>query len=110
MSESRSTRIMLAVILLGWLSLGLPAAALAGDAATLVFTSGQVVRIDNGYGAIVTAMSKLNRDSQAHSIVDLNIGGGSFLLNVAEVVIVCRDDCSSLKVVDMRDPARTPAR
>lgn len=86
------------------------AAARAGEAATLVFRSGQVVYLDNGYGAIVAAMSKLNHDSQAHNIVDLNIGGGSFLLNVAEVVIVCRDNCPSLTVQDMRDPARGPAR
>jgi hypothetical protein len=86
------------------------APALAGEAATIVFRSGQVVRINDGYSTVIAAMSKLNTASQAHSIVNLNIGGGSFLLNVAEAVIVCRDHCPSLEVVDVRDPARTPTR
>ena len=33
----------------------------------------------------------------------LDIGGGSLLLNVAEAVIVRRDHCPSLDVVDVRD-------
>jgi hypothetical protein len=82
--------------------------ALAADAATIVFNSGQRVYINNGYGQIVTAMKQLNARSQDHQIVDLNIEGGSFLLNVAEVVIVCRDRCTSLEVVDFRDPSRAP--
>jgi hypothetical protein len=85
-----------------------PASALAADAATIVFNSGQRVYINNGYGQIVTAMKQLNARSQDHQIVDLNIEGGSFLLNVAEVVIVCRDRCTSLEVVDFRDPSRAP--
>ncbi len=86
------------------------ASALAGEAATIVFRSGQVVRIEDGYSAVVAAMSKLDGGSASHRIVNLNIGGGSFLLNVAEAVIVCRDHCPSLQVVDVRDPARTPTR
>ena len=97
-------------LLLATALLGVPLPALAGEAATIVFRSGQVVRINDGYNAVVAAMSKLNASSQAHSIVNLNIGGGSFLLNVAEAVIVCRDHCPSLEIVDVRDPARTPTR
>jgi hypothetical protein len=89
---------------------GAAAPAFAGEAATIVFRSGQVVRINDGYSVVVAAMAKLNASNQTHSIVNLNIGGGSFLLNVAEAVIVCRDHCPSLEVVDVRDPARTPTR
>ena len=89
---------------------GVAAPAFAGEAATVVFRSGQVVRINDGYSVVVAAMSKLHGSNQTHSIVTLNIGGGSFLLNVAEAVIVCRDHCPSLEVVDVRDPARTPTR
>jgi hypothetical protein len=83
------------------------AAAHAGDGATLVFESGQLVRLNNGYGAILSAMKNLNDTNQKHRIVELNLEGNSFLLNVAEVVIVCRDRCSSLEVQDLRDPARS---
>lgn len=81
--------------------------AFAADAATLIFKSGQVVKINDGFKDIVAAMKDLNNKSQDHHVVQLDIGGGTFLLNVAEVVIVCRDDCKGLDVVDRRDPARS---
>jgi hypothetical protein len=84
----------------------LPISAFAADAATLIFRSGQRVYVDDGFRLIVDAMKSLNEKSQDHKVVELNIGGGSFLLNVAEVVIVCRDKCVSLQVIDTRDPAR----
>jgi hypothetical protein len=83
-----------------------PSELFAADAATIIFRSGQRVLIDDGYRAIVEAMKDLNSKSQDHKVVELTIGGGGFLLNVAEVVIVCRDSCGSLQVVDTRDPAR----
>lgn len=84
----------------------LPSEAFAGDKATLVFKSGLVVTIDDGFRQVIEAMKQLNAKSQDHHIVQLEIGGGSFLLNVAEVVIACRDDCSTLQIVDKRDTAR----
>ena len=78
--------------------------AFAGDAVTLVFKSGQVVTINNGYQEIVNQMKTKSTQNQ---LIDLDIGGGTFLLNVSEVVIVCRDDCRSLKIVHQLDPARS---
>lgn len=89
-------------------ALAIPATARAGDGATIVFASGLRAYINNGYGVLVQQMKQLQ--SQDHQIVELNIEGGSFLLDVAQVVIVCRDRCTSLEVVDFRDPARTPHR
>ncbi|RIL11148.1 MAG: hypothetical protein DCC75_02935 [Proteobacteria bacterium] len=91
-------------------TLGLVAPAWAGDKATIVFESGQVVTIDDGYRQIIDAMKKLDGQNVEHRIVEFQIGGGSFLLNVAEVVIVCRDNCSSLTVVHQLDPKRGAAR
>ena len=84
----------------------LPGTALAGDAATIHFKSGHVVIIDDGFKDIVEAMRGLNSSSSDHKIVKLDLQGGSFLLNVAEVVIVCRDSCRGLTTVDTRDAAR----
>ena len=81
----------------------------AGDAATVVFRSGQVVMIGDGYRQLVDAMKSLDGKSGDYKIVELSIGGGSFLLNMAEVVIVCRDDCRSLIVRHQLDPARSKA-
>ena len=78
----------------------------AADAATLVFRSGIRVYINNGYGKILDAMNRLNKDDRDHSIVQFDYEGGPFLLNVSELVLVCRDRCTTLEVVDIRDPAR----
>ena len=83
-----------------------PSVSYAADAATIVFKSGQVVKINDGFKDVSAAMRELNNKSQEHRVVQLELNGGTFLLNVAEVVIVCRDDCRGLDVVDVRDPAR----
>lgn len=100
------TRVLMLGFVTALLVLARVPVALAGDGATIVFESGQLVRLNNGYAAVLSAMKTLNDSNQKHRIVELNIEGDSFLLNVAEVVIVCRDRCSSLEVVDLRDPAR----
>ena len=84
--------------------------AFAGDAATVIFQSGQVVKIDDGFRQIVDAMKGLNSSNKSYKIVELNIGGGSFLLNIAEVVIVCRDACEPLTVLHQLDPRRGSSR
>ena len=84
--------------------------ALAGDAATLVFKSGQMVMIEDGYNKVVDQMRSISGKPEQPHIVELNIGGGSFLLNISEVVIVCRDDCKSLIVRHQLDPARASGK
>ena len=98
------------VLFLALFALSRPPACYAGDAATLIFESGQVVKIDDGFRQIVDAMKGLNSSSSDHKIVELNIGGGSFLLNVAQVVIVCRDACEPLTVLHQLDPRRGGAK
>jgi|GEM_PF-3542408 len=98
-------------LLLMMLGLSLPAGPLwAADAVTLIFKSGQVVKIDDGYRQIAEAMKTLNVEDRFYKIIELNIGGGSFLLNVAEVVIVCRDNCAPLTVLHQLDPKRGVAQ
>ena len=94
-----------ALLLFGLLLFAAP--AFAGDAATVVFKSGQVVQIPDGFREIINSMKTLNRESSDHAIVEMNIGGGTFLLNVAEVVIVCRDECKSVNIRHQLDPARS---
>jgi len=100
-------RLLLTVLALGTAFLIRPNTALAGDAATLIFESGQVVMIEDGYRQIVDSMKGLTGQPDQHKIVELNIGGGSFLLNVSQVVVVCRDDCKSLLIRHQLDPARS---
>lgn len=78
----------------------------AADGATIAFRSGQIAFIDNGYEKVLEAMESLERESKDHKIVKLTISGGTFLLNVAEVVLVCRDRCTSVEFRDLRDPKR----
>ena len=73
--------------------------------ATLVFKSGLRVFVNNGYDKIVDAFSKIQKDAR-HNIVSLDVEGGIFLLDVAELVLVCKEKCSSIDIIDTRDPAR----
>jgi hypothetical protein len=100
-------RSLLIVVLAALVSLSAMSAApaLAADAATVIFKSGQVVRIADGFRQIIDAMRGLK--DEKHKVVELNIGGGSFLLDVAQAVIVCRDNCSSLTVLHQLDPRRS---
>ena len=84
--------------------------AYAGDGVTVVFKSGQVVRIDDGYRQVVDAMKALEGTELRHKIVELNLGGGSFLLDVADAVVVCRDRCDSLKILHQLDPRKGGAK
>jgi hypothetical protein len=80
--------------------------AYAGDAAMLIFKSGQVVKIDDGFRQISEAL-KRGQDAEGKSaVVELNLGSGTFLLNVAEVAVACRDDCSGITVMHQLDPKR----
>lgn len=89
------------------LGAGFPGAAWAGDAATVIFKSGQVVKIEDGFRQVTEALKQYRADGHGGgAIVELNLGGGTFLLNVAEVVIACRDTCAGLTIMHQLDPKR----
>lgn len=77
----------------------------AGDGATILFREGQVAYIDNGYAALVEEYKKLNSNSSSHKIVQLNLESSPFLINISEIVVICRDRCTSLEVADPRRSA-----
>lgn len=79
-----------------------PKLAAAGDGATILFKEGHVAYINNGYSALVEEYKKLNRESRPHAIIELKIESSPFLINLSEVVIICRDRCTSLEVSDPR--------
>lgn len=93
-------------IVASFLALVMPASAFAGEGATIIFRSGLVVLVDNGYKQILDGVLSLNNKSTDHKILQLNLEGGSSLINLAEVAIVCRDRCTGVEVIDSRDPAR----
>lgn len=77
-------------------------AAHAGDGATILFREGHVAYLANGYTTLVEEYKKLNSKDASHSIVELKLESSPFLINLAEVVIICRDRCTSLEVIDPR--------
>lgn len=83
----------------------LPQGASAADGATLVLREGQIVRTNFGFKEIAEAFKKMPA-SEHHKVLELTIEGGSFLINLADVAIVCRDDCPSLQVEDPRQTNR----
>lgn len=92
-------------IFIFFLAIGAPTVALAGDGATIMFREGQLAYVNNGYSALVDAYKKLNSKNSSHQIIELKIESSPFLINLSEVVIICRDRCTSLEV---KDPRRTP--
>lgn len=96
---------MRSVVLLILLFLS-PTVASAGDAATIIFRSGQVLQVGDGYRAIVDSLKRLNSESTDHRLVELTLGGGEVVLNVAEVVMVCRDGCRGMSIQHQLDPKR----
>ena len=74
--------------------------AYAGDGITLVFKSGVVVYFNNGYKQILDEVKKFNRQGSDTYMGELSIGGETMVINLAEVVILCRDRCSGMQVVN----------
>lgn len=89
---------------------GLSSNARAGDGATLIFNSGIVVEIDDGYSQLINSLKSLDSKTSIHKVVELNLGGGTFLVNVSEIVVLCRDKCKNMTIKHQLDPARAPKR
>jgi hypothetical protein len=103
----KQARLVSRVLLGGFLAMALhPALALAGDQATIIFKSGQVLVVGDGYRAIVDAMRKQNESAVNHRVVELTLGGSEVVLNAAEVVMVCRDACKGMSILHQLDPKR----
>jgi hypothetical protein len=76
-----------------------PDSALAGDGATIVFKSGVIVTLNNGYKQLVDGMKDLRTKGSQNFPVEILIEGTSFFVNLGEVAVLCRDTCSSLTVI-----------
>lgn len=92
-------RISLPAVLLNLLACGV---AFAGDGATILFREGQLAYISNGYSQIAEAYKRLNKESSPHNIVELKLESNPFFINLSEIVVICRDRCTSLELVDPR--------
>lgn len=80
--------------------------AQAGTGATIVFREGQVVYLDDGYATLVEAYKAMDKHADGRKIIEMTLNGSSFLLDLSQVVIVCRDKCASIQVVDPRKSGR----
>ena len=76
-----------------------PLPAFAGEGATIVFKSGAVVFVADGYKELVSGMRDLNRTKTENFYIEINLEGNSFFLNIAEIAVICRDRCRSLELI-----------
>ncbi len=88
------------------LALTLPRAAYAGDGATIVFKSGVIVTLNNGYKQLVDGMKELRTKGSQNFPVEILIEGNSFFVNLGEVAVLCRDSCSSLTIVSPKSQGK----
>jgi hypothetical protein len=72
--------------------------AFAGDGATIVLKSGAIITINNGYTQIVGGMKEFNRRGTENFNAEINMEGTTFFINLADVALVCRDECKSLEI------------
>jgi len=89
--------------LLAALLLCMPVNAFAGDGATVIFASGTVVYINNGYAQLVSSLKEFNRKGSENYVAEVNIEGSTFFINLDDVAVVCRDKCNSMEI---REPAK----
>ena len=82
--------------------------AMAQEEVALALKSGHVIRIPYGYTQIAESMKRMQ--GERHMVIEINVNGAPMLINLAEVVAVCKGKCSYLDVVDKRDPARAPVK
>ena len=83
-----------------------PRVAFAGDGATIVFKSGVIVALNNGYKQLVDGMKDLRAKGSQNYPVEILIEGTSFFVNLGEVAVLCRDTCSSLTVISPKSQSR----
>ena len=87
-----------AVFFVGLVILTYPGAVFAGDGATIVLKSGAIITINNGYSQIVSGMKEFNRRGTQNFNAEVNLEGTTFYINLADVALVCRDECKSLTI------------
>ncbi len=80
-----------------------PLSALAADAATVIFDSGQTIRVDDGFRQIAEAMK-----SGKPEVLELAVGSATVLLNIREIVVLCRDQCRGVGIKHQLDPKSHP--
>ncbi len=87
------------------------APAYAGDGATIIFKSGTVVYMNNGYQQIAAALVELNKKGGENYTTEVKIEDATFHINLGAVAIVCRDRCSSMQIIPKKETEKEgPAR
>ena len=76
--------------------------AYAGDGVTIVFQEGQVVQLNYGFNSIASAFRSLGNSSSGRKIMEVSVEGGTLLIDLSQVAIVCKDDCKGMVIQDPR--------
>ncbi|MCB0354612.1 MAG: hypothetical protein KDD64_13845 [Bdellovibrionales bacterium] len=72
--------------------------ALATDPAYLVLKDGGEATLRDGYKQLVNAMRDLMKERKESSIVELNLDGNSFFIDVAQIAVLCKEPCRSFEI------------
>ncbi|WKZ57423.1 MAG: hypothetical protein QY326_01785 [Bdellovibrionota bacterium] len=88
-----------------------PLAAWAGDGATIIFKSGQVITFPDGFRQVSQAFRSLDgtKDNEK-KVVELNLGGGTYVLQLNDIEMVCRDQCSNATIKHQLAPKKEGPR
>ena len=94
-------RLMRVILIAGLLNLLVAAPALAGEDVTIVFKSRAIVHIRNAYKQIANGLKDFNRRAGGveNYMLELNLEGNTFFINLADIAVLCRDRCRSMEII-----------
>ena len=100
------TRISFSIVFYLLLPCLTPSYAFAGDGATIVLKNGTTVYLNKGFKQIESGIRSAFRNNSKSLYIEVKLGTAPFYINLDNVAIVCRDQCSSMKSVEMKTSSR----
>ena len=77
--------------------------ALAADPAYILFREGKEANLRDGYKRLMTEIRKKARgQTGASNIVEINLDGNPFFINIDEIAVLCRQPCNSFQVKQVK--------
>lgn len=89
----------------------MPSTVFAGDGVTIIFKSGQTITFPDGYRQVAQAFRSLDgtKDNEKR-VVELVLGGSTFVLQLNDIEMLCRDQCANATIKHQLAPRKEGGR
>lgn len=72
--------------------------AFAADGAVILFRDGVVAEVRDGWKQLMDGMRDRKDGDEKSSVVELNLDGNSFFVDLEQVLVLCKEPCRSFAV------------